>query len=162
MHVRFETVATSSHFTSSSPIRQDERSVDRIPLSIIARTVSSGQISHKITGDEDSGPPEPPRGNIFNVRAARERHAVETAGEGARETPFPFVEGSNVIPSNLSFSVYAVSYFTRLVDTTPAYTSHRPSRESKLCVGGGFGGGFGSGGRTRVKRNHRDKGIRRH
>lgn len=86
MHVHFETVSTSSHF-ASSPIRQDERSADRIPLSTIARTVSSGQISHKITEDEDSGPSKPPRGNIFNVRAARERHAVETAGEGATENP---------------------------------------------------------------------------
>lgn len=73
-----------SHFASSSPIRQDERSADRIPLSTIARTVSGGQISHKITGDEDSGPPEPPRGNIFNVRAARERHAVETGAARRR------------------------------------------------------------------------------
>lgn len=81
VHVRFGTVGTRSHFASSSPIRQDERSADRIPLSI-AHTVSSGQISHKITEDEDSGLSEPPRGNIFNVRAAHERHVIETAGKG--------------------------------------------------------------------------------
>jgi len=113
VHVRFETVGISSHFASSS-IRQDKRFADRIPLSVIARTVSGGQISHKITGNKDSGPSEV----IFLTYAPYARDVPSKPPARVREKP-PFVEGSNVILGNLSFSVYAVSYFIRLVDTTP-------------------------------------------
>lgn len=39
VRIRFEIVRTSSRYLASSlPIRQDERSADRIPLSTVART----------------------------------------------------------------------------------------------------------------------------
>lgn len=63
---------TSREQQFANPTRRTFRRADSIPLSTIA---AHGQISHKITGDEDSGPSELPRGNIFSVRARFARAA---------------------------------------------------------------------------------------
>lgn len=55
-------------------------------------------------------------------------------GRGRRwEGKAPFMGGSNVIPGNLSFSVYAASYFT--LGGHDAGVHQHPSQESKLCAG---------------------------
>lgn len=87
--VLFKTVVSDfrSHFASStSPIRQDERSVLPTEFPGALSPIHGGQISHKITEDEDSGPFQSPRGNIFSVRASR--HIVETAERGEGKSPF--------------------------------------------------------------------------
>lgn len=123
----------SSHFAStwSDPTRAVFSSWQN--SFAIAGTYSADKFRIKLPRTKIQGHPSH-REVIFLAYAPRATSTPSKPPRRGLQGKTLFVEGGNVIPGNLSFPVYAASYFTRVVDTTLACISRRPSRESKLCV----------------------------
>lgn len=130
---RFELSWVTSRALRSNPARRTFRLADRIPPSAIAGTYSADKFRIKLPRTKIQGHPSH-REVIFLAYAPRATSTPSKSPWRGLRGKTSFVEGGNVIPGNLSFPVYAASYFTRAVDTTLACISQRPSRESKLCV----------------------------